>query len=192
MQDFVIPGRPATPFYLFASRLLSICANSATCERLFSVFGTTLTKLRNRMGTSTLTSLAELKMHIRSEHQERSTKVRMKRLFGRRSGGSFPGTTPVPQPTPTGPNYEPAITFSETPPLSEMSASGLRHLIPDDSMDGEPDFAGTENPISLRDLFDFNDDGWVNIYDGYARKRCRTWGWPSINYRCFHHISYQL
>ena len=95
----------------------------------------------------------------------------MKRLFGHRSGGSFPGTTPVPQPTPTGPNYEPAITFSETPPLSEMSASGLRHLIPDDSMDGEPDFAGTENPISLRDLFDFNDDGWVNIYDGYARKR---------------------
>ena len=47
--------------------------------------GATLIELRNRMGTSTLSSLAEIKMHIRGEHQERSTKIGMKRLFGHRS-----------------------------------------------------------------------------------------------------------
>ena len=31
---------------------------------LFSIFGTTLTKLRNRLGTNTLDALSELKMHI--------------------------------------------------------------------------------------------------------------------------------
>jgi hypothetical protein len=36
-------------------------------------------------------------------------------------------------------------------------------------MDDEPDLIGTEDSISLRDLFNFNDDHWVNLYDGYAR-----------------------
>ena len=74
-----------TPFYRLANRLLLISANSATCEQLFSVFGTTLTKLRNRMGTSTLSSLAELKMHTRDEYKEKSTKNQMKKLFDHRS-----------------------------------------------------------------------------------------------------------
>ena len=47
-----------------AKRILSFTANSASCERLFSVFGNTLTKLRNRTGTKTLHNLAEIKLHI--------------------------------------------------------------------------------------------------------------------------------
>jgi len=53
------------PFILLDRHiLLSICANSASCEMLFSIFGTTLTKLQNRLGTNTLDALSELKMHI--------------------------------------------------------------------------------------------------------------------------------
>jgi len=78
-------------------RILNICANSATCERLWSVYGVTLTKLRNRLGTETLSSLGELKMHIRDEHIRKETKTRMKRLFATRaqaSGLALPGNPP--------------------------------------------------------------------------------------------------
>ena len=72
LQEFIIPARLLTPFYLLARRLLSICANSATCEQLFGAFGIMLMKLRNWLGTSTLSSLAKLKMHICSKHQKNS------------------------------------------------------------------------------------------------------------------------
>ena len=175
LQDFIIPAHPPTPFYLLASRLLSICANSATCERLFSVFGTTLTKLRNRMGTSTLTALAELKMHLRSEHQEKSTKTRMKHLFSCRSGGSSLSRTPshtmpVSQPQPPDLDPGPTIAFSTLPVGSEILTSGLRSVIPNDTAEGEPEPTGTASPISLGDLFNFNDNSWINLFDGYARR----------------------
>ncbi|KAJ7921017.1 hypothetical protein B0H13DRAFT_1496113, partial [Mycena leptocephala] len=57
-----------------------ICANSASCERLFSVFGAILTKLRNRLRTKTLTNVAELKMLVRDEHlRDSKAKSRLKR-----------------------------------------------------------------------------------------------------------------
>ena len=72
------------PLVKLAKRVLSICANSASCERLFSIFGNTLTKLRNRLGTTTLTNLAELKMLIRDDHLNAgNAKDRLKRKFGK-------------------------------------------------------------------------------------------------------------
>ena len=83
LASFSIPGRPDldSPFMLFARRLLSVSANSASCERLFSVFGTILTKLRNRTGNTTLANLSEIKMHIRDEHNAKGGKSRLKRQF---------------------------------------------------------------------------------------------------------------
>ena len=106
-------------------------------------------------------------MHIRGEHREKLTKIRMKHLFSRRSGTSPTGTASASQPPPPNPNPEPAITF--LPPTSGTSTSGLRHLIPDDITDSEPNFSGATRSISLGDLFDFDNDHWVNLYDGYAR-----------------------
>lgn len=62
------PEAPVRPIIRLARRLLSICANAASCERLFSSLGNILTKLRNRLGNKTLLSLAEMKMLIRDEH----------------------------------------------------------------------------------------------------------------------------
>src|SRR6202011_5090979 len=39
---------------------LSTCANSVTCERLWSMFGMILTKFHNGLGLSTLTLCSEL------------------------------------------------------------------------------------------------------------------------------------
>jgi hypothetical protein len=123
------------------------------------------------MGTSTLASLAELKMHIRSEHQEKSTKIRMKHLFGHRSKSSLPHTTPISHPEPPDLNSGPTITLSTEPIESDISGSSLRHIIPDDAAESESEFIGmAEGPISLVDLFDFNNNHWVNVYDGYAQR----------------------
>ncbi|KAF9791904.1 hypothetical protein BJ322DRAFT_1102438 [Thelephora terrestris] len=66
------------------------------------------------------------------------------------------------------PNHGPTVTLS-TSPDSEAPVSGVRHLIPDDTTDDKLNFTGMDNPILLRDLFDFDNDHWVNLYDGFAR-----------------------
>jgi hypothetical protein len=80
-NDFCHPGQDPPPFIQLAKRLLSVSANSASCERLFSVFSNILTKLRNRLGMENMNMLAELKMHVRDEHSRKQTKVRLKRVF---------------------------------------------------------------------------------------------------------------
>ena len=89
-RDLSFSSEPHSSFHRLAARLLSVSANSATCKHLFSVFGGALTKLRNQMGTSTLSSIAELKMHVRNEHKLNSTKTHMKRMF---SAHSKPAST---------------------------------------------------------------------------------------------------
>jgi hypothetical protein len=80
-----------------------------TCERLWSIFGNTLTKLRNRLGIETLTSLSELKMHIHDEHVQKEIKKQMKRMFVTRSEAARTANK-TQQPLP--------------PPVNELSTSG--------------------------------------------------------------------
>jgi len=83
LNQYTFVGREesTSSFIKFAQRLLSVSANSASCERLFSVLGNILTKLRNRTGNSTLTDLGEAKLHICDEHIAAGTKSRLKRQF---------------------------------------------------------------------------------------------------------------
>ncbi|KAF5321857.1 hypothetical protein D9619_000485 [Psilocybe cf. subviscida] len=52
---------------------------------MFSTFGNTLTKRRNRLSTTTLVQLSEVKMHLRNEHLMRGTKTRLRRQFEARA-----------------------------------------------------------------------------------------------------------
>lgn len=63
-----------TPLQKFAHRIFSICANSASCEHLFSLFSAVLTKLRSRLGLKDLTNLAELCLHLRDEYTQMGDK----------------------------------------------------------------------------------------------------------------------
>lgn len=77
------PLEEHSPFCRFAIHLLSISANSASCERLFSVYGNILTKLRNRMYPKVLTGIGEVKLNVCSEHVRKGTKGTLrKRTFG--------------------------------------------------------------------------------------------------------------
>lgn len=118
---------------------------------------------------STLTLLAELKLHIHSENQEKSKKIQMKNLFTNCSRNTTPDTLFTSQPPPINIDSGPTIALS-TLLVSEISASGLCNLVPDELPDDEPYFSGTENPIPCKDLFDLNSNHWVEIYDKFAQK----------------------
>jgi hypothetical protein len=88
------PGSEPRPLHKIARRLLSICPNSASCERLFSVFGGILTKWRNRLSTENLTRLAELKMYVHEEHvRDDAVKKRLKRKYADVVEETAPGTS---------------------------------------------------------------------------------------------------
>jgi hypothetical protein len=77
-----IPGQPRTPLQTLACRTLTISANSASVERLFSLFGQILTKLRSRLrnDSEAMVMLAELKLHIRDEYKKSgAAKTRLRR-----------------------------------------------------------------------------------------------------------------
>ena len=89
-MSFTVPGHATatSPFIVFARRILSVSANSASCERLFSIFGNILNKVRNRTGDPVLVDISESKMHIRDEHIAGGIKTRLKRQFSAKSSAA--------------------------------------------------------------------------------------------------------
>ncbi|KAF8147856.1 ribonuclease H-like domain-containing protein, partial [Crassisporium funariophilum] len=78
-EDIMIVGFEPTPLIRLAIHILSICPNSASCERLFSTFGLILTKLRTRLGKKRVVDLAECKMHVRDEHMRNNTQQHLRK-----------------------------------------------------------------------------------------------------------------
>ena len=89
--------------FRLARRILSITANSASCERLFSVFGSILTKHRNRLLQQNMLNQAELKMNIRNEHlRDAQRRSNLRKRFAtevareRHENQQPPASVPVP------------------------------------------------------------------------------------------------
>jgi hypothetical protein len=58
-------AQPTSPLPRLAIRLLSVCPNSASCERLFSLLKRTMTPARSRLTSQNLLTIAELHAHVR-------------------------------------------------------------------------------------------------------------------------------
>jgi hAT family C-terminal dimerisation region len=164
----MFPGRNPPSFIVLAQRILSISANSASCERLFSIFGATLTKLRNRLGVETLQSLGELKMHIRDEYTKRSQEVK-KRLKQRFTPGAVvrleaAGPSTIPDHTEDlGSGFEP----TESQEFRDLIESGLRLAEEDHSE--EYTTVSPSLPVEIDTLFDFTRHHWVDMYASSSR-----------------------
>ena len=174
------------PLFKLAYHILSICPNSASCERLFSVFGNTLTKLRNRLGNQTLTSLAELKMHIRDEHlRAGETKRAMKRFFGKANAPPTPSAQPIVPTPPLVANeteaddnampmdldiIDPALQPSQDSLSDEFnlltSSFGRQASGDGDDADGLP----SEIITKITDLFDFTNQAWIALNERSASR----------------------
>jgi len=97
LQGYTHPNHPMTDFQMIAIRLLRVICNSASVERLWSVFGNILTKQRSRTGLGTLTNIAKLKLYLREEHSRNKTaRERVKRHFvAAKSAKSAEAATPA-------------------------------------------------------------------------------------------------
>ena len=183
-RDLSFSSEPHSSFHRLAARLLSVSANSATCEHLFSVFGNTLTKLRNRMGTSTLSSIAELKMHVRNEHNLNSTKTRMKRMFSARSKTASADEPLVPSVVVQPPSTQPALLATDEDTVSPINEGdlihaccprpGFRDLVSDHSAPVEVDeplaHPSLRGKLNLSQLFNFGNCHWAELYAESARR----------------------
>ena len=174
-----LPNITPPPLTRLAIHIFSIHANSASCERLFSLFGNIQTKQRNRMTSKTLQMIAEVKMHLRDTHAaswNHKQQSRAKRYFGpppasiHNPDHSLPAT-----PNTTSPMPPPTTSGSEMDTDNDLHPIGLREMIDDFNfletnntdldLDHEPCVWGTK---SICELFDFESKHWVKVHE----KKC--------------------
>lgn len=165
-------------------------ANSASVERLFSLFGQILTKLRSHLRTEAMVMLAELKLHIRDEYKQNDTaKTRLRRHIAGppRTSQSQPSTDAAEGPAPATAHYAGPVP-STSLPSQQQSASCLGPEMPqaDDALvssagpaegslddivqrllnlintdkNTESHTSPTASPIKLSELFDFTVGFW--------------------------------
>jgi hypothetical protein len=164
-----------TPLQKFAHRIFSICANSASCERLFSLFGATLTKLRSRLGLKNLINLAELRLHLRDEYMRMGdNKSRL-----RRPRKIIPDP---PHPPSTTPSLEPPIDPAlDDPSLSEQlddeenddhSLGSIASVLAQRSIDDDDtmEYGSVFDKVPLQQLFQFADESWVKLIEGFGMR----------------------
>ncbi|KAH9029946.1 ribonuclease H-like domain-containing protein [Lactarius pseudohatsudake] len=185
------PDHQPTPLAQLARRILSICPNSASVERLWSVFGTILTRLRTQLGNKALLDIAELKLYLREEHlRARSVQTRLKRSFGTALeedqsmppprittaavvvGAESALTADIPMEQDTSTPCGNDITDS----VGQQSMRGIaQELIDavetDDSAEPpEPSSNVLRLSIPIRNLFDFTQSYWVEAYEKLAMR----------------------
>ncbi|KAG0693166.1 hypothetical protein DFH29DRAFT_816627 [Suillus ampliporus] len=71
LSDFQF--KSLSPLQMIAQCIFSICTNSASCERLFSLFGMILTKLWSHLGLAKMLDLAELRLHLQDKYMCRGS-----------------------------------------------------------------------------------------------------------------------
>ncbi|KAG2355734.1 hypothetical protein BDR07DRAFT_1302396 [Suillus spraguei] len=164
-----------TPLQKFAQRIFSICTNSASCERLFSLFSTVLTKLRSRLSLQSMTDLAELHLHLRDEYIQ----------MGDKKGHLHCTRKIIPDPLPS-----PAIVPVDSIPNDPLSESAQPENQDEDASDDEnslghiasvlaqrsfededpTDDIPMFNDIPLQQLFNFKDESWVRLTEVFGMR----------------------
>jgi len=171
----MVAGQERSPLQKLACRIFAICANSASVERLFSLFGHILTKLRSRLRTEAMVQLAELKLHIRDEYTKNAqAKQHLKRhIAGAPRSESAPpaATTSTASPSHSTQavdedrHEDSASSAGPAEGSLQAIADGLISMAKDASELSEEDnehgpFPSTLS-FTLAELFDFSVDYWV-------------------------------
>ncbi|KAI6010645.1 hypothetical protein BKA83DRAFT_25636 [Pisolithus microcarpus] len=185
-------GGEKTPLQRVAFWLFAICANSVSCEHLFSMFGLTLTHLHSRLRSEAMTSLAELRLHLWDEHaRSGQAKHRLKLCATTYSTGPKPGlqsadsTTPQAatsttslepqlQPSPSSPqantdnavnNHTVAATATATVAEHDMTITEITSCLITSANDAGYDEESILpfEKLKLSELFEFSNPHWLAI-----------------------------
>ncbi|KAH7919875.1 hypothetical protein BV22DRAFT_1022220 [Leucogyrophana mollusca] len=171
-------NREPSPLQKLARRLFSICANSASCKCLFSVFGTILTRLHLHLHLNSMVDLAELHLHLRDEYARiGDNKERLCRKRKIISSSNLP--TSIESASQQSTSRQPHQASKQLASVnSEYTSAPTTGTIPGslgnaDSMlgdltgldeDKEPwDFTMPLDKIELRCLFNFHDGSWTKM-----------------------------
>ena len=176
-ESISFPGQDLSPLYKLAQHIFSVCANSASCECLFSRFGLILTCLRSRLGLKNLLNLAELSLHLRDEYSQSGKAT--ERLWHKRKIIPDPPTANpsilVSQPTSSDmasssessvdqENHALSSSHPEIGYLESFSAIvddlGQQSDVDDEN---DADFTSPFEKESLCSLFNFQDKSWVEM-----------------------------
>ena len=179
-----LPNVILSPLIHLAIHIFSIHANSASCERLFSLFGNIQTKQRNCMASTTLQMIAEVKMRLHDSHA--ASWGQKQQSCTKRHFGLLPPSTHNPDHSLPG---TPSVIPSSMPPPStslesdtevtddDLCPIGLREMIKDFNslaaddvnldlnLDNEAYVWGVR---SVCELFDFSSKHWVKEH----QKKC--------------------
>lgn len=181
---------------MFAQHILSITANSASCERFFSALGGVLNKYRNNFTVTNLINNVELALHVRDEQiQSKVARKQLKKRFETRSASALQEAARQQHNPSTQPSSSPPYTTdSESDihndygnnsnvqptrqPPNLQSFRGLINLeiertVEDQDSDLSPeDFnIGPRLPFShftVSDLFDFDNPYWSSTFHNSA------------------------
>ncbi|KAG2076687.1 hypothetical protein BDR04DRAFT_1068204 [Suillus decipiens] len=161
-----------TPLQKFVRRIFSICTNSASCEHLFSHFGTVLTKLRSHFSLKSLMDLTELRLHLGDEYMQ----------MGDKKGRLRRTRKIIPDPLPSS-----AIVTADSVPNDLSLESGQPETQEEDANDDEnslghiasvlaqhsfedEDDIPMFNDIPLQQLFNFEDESWVRLTEVFGMR----------------------
>ncbi|KAG2364262.1 hypothetical protein BDR07DRAFT_1402004 [Suillus spraguei] len=155
-----------TPLQKFAHRIFSICANSASCERLFSLFGAVLTKLQS-----------QLCLHLRDEYTRMGDKKGRLRRARKIIPDPLHPPPPVTSETSTDSLQPDDLSVSEQPETHNEdedyhSLGSIASVLAQRSFDDE-DATGSASLFSnvpLQQLFNFMDESWVKLTEGFRMR----------------------
>jgi len=154
-----------------AIRILSIIANTAACERNFSNFGLTHTKIRNKLSVERVHNANVVKNHLHREHAKAGlTHIRKKRKLGFENHPSGDDTAEsVP------PHADEDVSFREvgeglirdadaaSEDLGENATVPVTTIPPNSSHSRTTSSRRTHTKIPLRNLFHYpgeDEQGW--------------------------------
>ena len=179
-----VGDKERSPLQKLACCILAICANSASVERLFSLFGHILTKLRSRLRTEAMVQLAELKLHIRDEYAKNTpAKQRLKQHIAgapcstaANATASAPpaattSTIPLPHSTQTVDEDEHEDAASSAGPAEgSLQAIADKLISLANGEDDEHESLPSTLSFTLADLFDFSVDYWVKASEATGNR----------------------
>ncbi|KAG1724672.1 hypothetical protein EDB19DRAFT_1858462 [Suillus lakei] len=161
-----------SPLQMIVQCIFSICANSASCEWLFSFFSMILTKLQSCLGLTKMLDLAELRLHLRDEYMHRGS---MKDCL-RHPRHIIPDPLPhqiqdistsltdesISEIMPDTTEFDSVVDEN----LLTSIAKTLGHQSALDNVDDSTDtFTSPFKQITLQQLFNFSDDTWTKLME---------------------------
>lgn len=155
--------------FKLAIHIFAIVANSAGCERAFSNFGITHTKLRNKIDPIRVHKMAVVGMQQKREDREAGiVRNRKKRQFGEdTSAQSTPGSAaPSPEVELTEDFRQYAEDLIQDAQISRDGEDDVPAAVPNPNPNPDPSSASRKTSIPLAKLFDYrlNPDDGLEFY----------------------------